>query len=127
MSRRNPRAALAGLLGSVLTLASPLAAADLGSIDFDGLTGAGVPSVDKGADSGTVPQLQGVPSPLVMYTSDDVVSVYSELAEPIPNPKPEDSVVIDGKTLWRGTQIDKGEAIEVTEERPDGWWHVNIP
>ncbi len=106
-------------------------------VDFDGRgrtsigsgSGDDVPFIGAGTAlgaAGAVAPVAGDRKGLPGWAS-DLVNVYSELAEPIPSGSGDDMAVINGKTLWRGTQLNKGEPVEITEKRPDGWWHVNIP
>ncbi|MBI5242160.1 MAG: C40 family peptidase [Elusimicrobia bacterium] len=91
--------------------------------DFDGKGTAGPALANQ--DPVAVPA--GSSTTLQLWASSDTVDVFSEIAEPVPEGKDEDKAEVDGKTLWRGTQLNKGEAVEVTEIRNDGWARVNLP
>ncbi len=110
--------AVAALLAS--SLAAPLSSQ---TVDFDGLglLGAALPG------RAPIALPNGVNASPQTWAVEDGISVFSELAEPIPEGTDQDKIQLDGKTFWRGTQVNKGELIEFTEVRADGWMRVNLP
>ncbi|HAH05995.1 MAG TPA: hypothetical protein DCM05_05605 [Elusimicrobia bacterium] len=106
-----------------LSLALPASAQS-----FDDLQALGFQSIAALSDApNAVSGPSGENSSPRRWSSAEGVNIYSDLADPIKDPKDEDKIELDGKTLWRGTQVNKGETVEITEERSDGWTHVNIP
>jgi cell wall-associated NlpC family hydrolase len=113
---------LAAVLPALLAILT-LSSASAQTFDFDGR----LADVSLLPIRAIVAGPSGQNSALQRWASEEGVSVYSELALPIPDAADGDKAEIDGKTLWRGTQVNKGELVEVTEVRQDGWMHVNLP
>ncbi|MEK9144453.1 MAG: hypothetical protein AAB339_02450, partial [Elusimicrobiota bacterium] len=105
---KRSRLAASALLAA--SLAAPLSSQ---TVDFDGsgLLGAALP------ERAAIALPDGVNASPQTWAVEDGISVFSELAEPIPEGTDEDKIQLDGKTFWRGTQVNKGEIIEFTEVR----------
>lgn len=123
------RALFAATLALSLSLSASAQSFDelqaLGFESIAALNDAPAPLSEDQSPAATKPS--GVNSSPRRWASSEGVNVYSDIADPIKDPGKEDKIELGGKTLWRGTQVNKGEVVEVTEVRPDGWTHVNIP
>jgi len=121
MNRYPTCAAALALLGLLASSASSLPAQ---TPDFDG---AGAVDALSLKTQEPAPTPEGVNVTPQLWASTDTVDVFSDLAEAVPDGTDQDKIELNGKTLWRGTQLGMGEMVEVTEVRDDGWAHVNVP